>query len=112
MRFRVKYLDGSETEVVRTASALRAFELKNNTSVLDAIRTGRSWWADEIAHSSLAQTEGAEPDFDIWLDTVETISWGMPESQLLQVAEAIGVHIEPSAPEDPTGAEQEPSQVS
>ena len=110
MRLRVTYLDGREVEVVRTASALRAFESKHDMPVMDAIRTGRSFWADELAHSSLAQKREADPDLDTWLATVETITWGVPESRLLRLAETLGMHVDDSEQEaDPTGGEAAPS---
>ena len=104
MRFKVTYLDGTEAEVVRTASALRAFEKRFSESVLAALSSGRSYWADELAHHSLMQKGEADPDFDVWIDTVETITWGAPVSKLMQIAEAMGIHIDDEAAADPTGA--------
>lgn len=93
MKLHVKYLDGSETEVVATASALRAFEARHDTALLFAMGTYRSYWADEIAHDSLVQLEGVEADFDTWLATVESIKYDMPANKLAQIAETLGVRI-------------------
>ena len=73
MKFNITFLDGSETEVVATASALRAFEARHDTALLFAVGSYKSYWADEIAHDSLVQLEGAEPDLDKWLETVQTV---------------------------------------
>lgn len=78
MRFRVIYLDGTEVEVPRTASALRAFEEKHQRSLFEIIREGMSWWADELAYASTVQLNGEERDFDEWLATVERIQMATP----------------------------------
>ncbi len=93
MKFNVKYLDGSEAEVVATASALRAFEARHDQALLFAVGTYRSYWADEIAHASLVQTLGAEPDFDKWLESVQSVQYAMPVAKLAQLAETLGVKI-------------------
>lgn len=93
MKFNVKYLDGSEAEVVATASALRAFEARHDQALLFAVGTYKSYWADEIAHASLVQTSGAEPDFDKWLESVQSVQYAMPVAKLAQLAETLGVKI-------------------
>lgn len=105
MRLLVKYLDGSEVEVVRTASALRAFEEKNDTALSTAMASGRSWWADEIAHLVLAK-QGEELPFEEWLDTVETILWERPASDVEKIAAVFGWKVTGAAQDgsvDPTG---------
>lgn len=94
MKFHIVYLDGSETEVVATASALRAFEARHDQPLLFAMGTYKSYWAYELAHASLAQTQGVEADYDTWLDTVESIQREVPASGLLDLAETLGVTIE------------------
>lgn len=93
MKFNVKYLDGSEAEVVATASALRAFEARHDQALLLAVGTYKSYWAQEIAHASLVQRDDIEPDFDRWLDTVEAVLYEMPASKLGQLAESLGVAV-------------------
>lgn len=93
MKFNITYLDGSETEVVATASALRAFEARHDTALLFAVGSYKSYWADEIAHDSLVQLEGAEPDIDKWLETVQTVRYEMPVAKLAQLAETLGVKV-------------------
>jgi hypothetical protein len=108
VRFRVKYLDGTETEVVRTASALRAFEREHDRPLVSVLATGVSWWADELAYLSLVQRGDVEPDVDLetWLLLVETITWGAPAERLEAIAEVMGMHVS----SDPTaGASDETS---
>lgn len=93
MKLTVKYLDGTEQEVVRTASSLRSFEEKNKISLNAAIDTGRSWWADEIAHHVLVQKHGEERPFDDWLDDVETILMQRPQSDLDALVDRLGWKI-------------------
>ena len=94
MRLLVKYLDGSEAEVVRTASALRAFEQKHKMALPAVIGTGQSWWADELAHHSLLQSGLTDvEDFDEWLDTVETVLWQRDAVGILAVADLFGYAI-------------------
>lgn len=94
MKFNVKYLDGSEVEVVATASALRAFEARHDQALLFAVGTYKSYWAQEIAHDSLRQRDtDVEPDFDAWLETVETVMYEMPVGKLAQLAETLGVKV-------------------
>lgn len=98
MKLCVKFLDGTEVEVVRTASALRAVE-KANKLPLGALMTQGSWWADEIAHHVLKQQHGETRKFDAWLDTVETILWERGVSEVIAVAEAFGYKIRDDRPE-------------
>lgn len=93
MRFNVTYLDGSEVEVVATASALRAFEGRHDQALLFAVGTYKSYWAQEIAHASLVQRDGVDADFDAWLETVETVRYEMPVAKLAQLAETLGVAV-------------------
>lgn len=94
MKLHVKYLDGSEAEVVATASALRAFEARHNQALLIAVGTYKTYWAQEIAHDSLVQLgDGIDPDFDTWLATVETVLYEMPAAKLAQLAETLGVQV-------------------
>lgn len=94
MNFNVKYLDGSEVEVVATASALRAFEARHDQALLFAVGTYKSYWAQEIAHDSLRQRDPeVEPDFDVWLETVETVLYQMSVGKLAQLAETLGVQV-------------------
>ena len=114
MKLIVKYLDGTEQEVVRTASALRAFEKSNGMHLQSAMTVG-SWWADEIAHHVLKQKHGESRSFDQWLDDVETIVWERPKREILAVCDALGYKIadEAEVPEvDPSGgAEAEASRA-
>ena len=108
MRLRVKYLDGTETEVVRTASALRTFEKEHDAPLVSILATGKSWWADELAYHSLRQRGDIEPDVDLdtWLLLVETITWGAPAERLEAIAQVMGMHVAA----DPTaGASDETS---
>jgi len=93
VKFHITYLDGSETEVVATASALRAFEARHDTALLFAVGSYRSYWADEIAHDSLAQRGDAPDDLDEWLATVQTVHYEMPVAKLAQLAETLGVKV-------------------
>lgn len=93
MKFNVTYLDGSEVEVVATASALRAFEARHDQALLFAVGTYKSYWAQEIAHASLVQRDAADADFDTWLETVETVRYEMPVAKLAQLAETLGVAV-------------------
>jgi hypothetical protein len=93
VKFNITYLDGSEVEVVATASALRAFEARHDQALLFAVGSYKSFWADEIAHDSLVQTAGAEPDLDKWLETVQSVHYAMPVGKLAQLAETLGVTI-------------------
>lgn len=93
MRFKVTYIDGSEAEVVATASALRAFEARHDQALLFAVGSYKSYWAQEIAHGSLVQRDDTEPDFDKWLDSVQTVQYEMPVARLAQLAETLGVAI-------------------
>lgn len=103
MKLLVKYLDGTEVGVVRTASALRAFEKAHNQP-LGVLMLQGSWWADEIAHHVLCQKHGETRTFDEWIDTVETILWERPKSDILTVAQALGYRVrEDTVDADPTG---------
>ncbi len=104
MRLCIKYLDGTEQEVVRTASALRAVE-KANQLPLAAMLAQGSGWADEIAYHVLKQLHGETRKFDEWLDTVETILWERPAAEILAVADALGYKIrdDRQVDADPTG---------
>jgi len=93
VRLHVKYLDGSEAEVVATASALRAFEARHNQSLLVAVGSYKAYWAQEIAHLSLVQIDGVDGNFDAWLNTVETVLYEMPVGKLAQLAEVLGVAV-------------------
>lgn len=93
----VKYLDGTEVEVVRTASALRVVE-KANQQPLAVLMTQGSWWADELAYQVLKQLHGETRKFDKWLDTVETILWERPVAEILAVADAFGYKIKDDRP--------------
>lgn len=101
MLLAVKYLDGTEQEVVRTATALRAVE-KANKLPLAVLMTQGSWWADELAYEVLKQKHGETRKFPDWLDTVETILWERGVSEVLAVADALGYRITDDRP-DPTG---------
>jgi hypothetical protein len=94
VKFNVKYLDGSEVEVVATASALRAFEARHDQALLFAVGTYKSYWAQEIAHDSLRQRDpDTEPDFDTWLNGVEIVLHERPVAKLAEMAELLGVSI-------------------
>jgi hypothetical protein len=114
MLLAVKYLDGTEVEVVRTATALRAVE-KANKLPLQVLMTQGSWWADELAYHVLKQKHVEERSFDDWLDSVETILWDRPVAEILAVAQAFGYRISDDRPADgadPTGgAEAEASRA-
>lgn len=114
MKLHVTYLDGTEAEVVATASARRQFEATHNKALLAAVGSYQSYWADEIAHASLVQTTDEDRPFDEWLETVESILYEMPVARLAQLAEALGVKIteEDVAEVVPTGgAAKAPSRV-
>ena len=114
MKLHVTYLDGTEAEVVATASARRQFEATHNKALLAAVGSYQSYWADEIAHASLVQTTDEDRPFDEWLETVESILYEMPVARLAQLAEALGVKIteEDVAEVVPTGgAAKTPSRV-
>ncbi len=104
MRFRVRYLDGTEVEVVSTASALRAFEREHDQSLLEAMGTYRSYWGDFLAHHSLCQTTDEARPLDEWLDAVEWIRYQASTSQLVELAERLGIHLtEDGDAASPTG---------
>ena len=114
MKLHVTYLDGTEAEVVATASARRQFEATHNKALLAAVGSYQSYWADEIAHASLVQTTDEDRPFDEWLETVGSILYEMPVARLAQLAEALGVKIteEDVAEVVPTGgAAKAPSRV-
>lgn len=94
MRFRVTYLNGTQTEVVSTASALRAFESQHGESLLAAMGTYKSYWGDFLAHHSLCQTTDEDRPLDEWLDSVESITYAMDGSKLIQLAQVLGIHID------------------
>lgn len=93
MKLHVTYLDGTEAEVVATASARRQFEATHNKALLAAVGSYQSYWADQIAYASLVQTADLGRPFDEWLETVESILYEMPVARLAQLAEALGVKI-------------------
>ena len=93
MRLRVTYLDGSEAEVVATASARRQFESTHGEALLQAVGSYRSYWADELAHSSLVQTTDEARSFDEWIDAVQTVEYEVPAGRLVQLAEVLGMKV-------------------
>lgn len=93
MRFRVKYLDGTEVDVVSTASALRAFEREHDESLVVAMGSFRSYWGDFLAHYSLRQTTDEDRPLEEWLDTVEWIRYEASRDQLQDLAERLGIHL-------------------
>lgn len=93
MRLHVTYLDGTEAEVVATASARRQFEAVHNMALLSAVGSYQSYWADEIAHASLVQTTDEDRGFDEWIEAVQSIEYEMPVARLAQLAEVLGVKV-------------------
>lgn len=107
MKFRVTYLDGSEVEVVRTASALRRFEQEHEMSIVAAVTTGRSFWADELAYYSLVQTTDLEDNgLEEWLAGVQSIQYAATEDKVRQVASLIGIYVPEEDDAVPTGREK------
>lgn len=116
MKFHVTYLDGSEAEVVATASARRQLEKDHNTSLLQAVGSYQSWWADELVHHSLVQTTDESRDFETWLDSVQSIQYELPAARLGQLAESLGVKVTASdlaevTPTPTGGAAKAPSRA-
>lgn len=114
VRLKVTYLDGTEAEVVVTASARRSFEQTHNLPLIQAVGSYQSWWADELAHASLVQTTDEDRDFEPWLDTVQEIQWEMPANKVAQIGQLLGVEITEAEVADavPTGGAKGRSRAS
>lgn len=97
MRLGVKYLDGTEADIAVSASARHLFE-EAHGPIIAAMGVGKSNWADELAHTTLSRSGQTDLELLEWLDTVETITWAMPEDRLQALAATLGVTVE-----DPTG---------
>lgn len=91
MRFKVRYLDGAEVDVTASASARHLYEQNHTGSLLDAIRSGRSDWADEVVHTTLFRSKQTALDLLEWLDTVEAVMFAVDEDAVLAIAELSGV---------------------
>lgn len=73
MRFLVEYEDGRAEEVRVIPSARRAFETEHDQSLIDAMQSGRSEWADFVVWKTLSLRKKESRDIDEWLLTVDSL---------------------------------------
>lgn len=72
-QFRITYADGRVDEVHVIPSARRAYEQEHNESILHAMESLRSDWADEIVWHTLRLRHGLTEGLDEWLLTVDRL---------------------------------------
>lgn len=119
MRFLVTYLDGSEEEVVATASSRTIFEEDYDTSIVMSVISGRSVSAHFLCFMTLqragkvdlpvATKQERRESVLAWGDDVESCHAVAPVSELLQLAQLIGVELtDPPAVADGEVAAEDP----
>ena len=75
MQFEVTYDDGRVEEVRVIPSARRAFESESETALPDAMRSGRSDWADFVVWKTLQLRQGEKRDLEDWLVSVDALKF-------------------------------------
>jgi hypothetical protein len=79
MQFEVTYDDDRVEEVHVIPSARRAFEAHSGEALPDAMRSGRSDWADFLVWKTLQLRQGETRELEDWLVTVDALKFQIEE---------------------------------
>lgn len=80
MQFEVTYDDGRVEEVRVIPSARRAFEAQSGEALPDAMRSGRSDWADFVVWKTLQLRNNETRELEDWLVTVDALKFQIEEA--------------------------------
>lgn len=73
LKFKITYADGSVAETIASAADQVAFEREHDKSITQLAAAPRLSDMCWLAWHPLRRSNGSTPDFDAWIDTVDSV---------------------------------------